>query len=833
MSKPISILTFLKVLKLSVLSLPSMVKFSMSSTHCSRLFITFVGLVSASICHAENNLDADSKIGSSVRSKQPLSFNADVRPLLSNHCFFCHGPDAENRQADLRLDVEDEVDLEEILARIESTDEGDMMPPPDAHKPLNADQIAVLKRWISEGGKYEAHWSFESLEPQTTPRVAIPDWNENYIDRFVLSKLQQNELQPSESADRRTLLRRLSFDLTGLPPTRTDIAAFLGEDSPTAYEDQVDRLLASDYYGQHMARYWLDLVRFADTNGLHHDHYREMTPYRDWVIDAFNDNLPFDKFTHWQIAGDLYENPTRDQLIASGFNRLHLIIDVGTALPEESFNRNVVDRVSAVGTAFMGLTLQCASCHDHKYDPITQQDFYQMYAFFNNLDAEPETGHRGGADFRRGLQKPYINLTTPHQESLLRNLRQQNRRLNDDLKFLRAARKDDSGLVAIADQEIQLKNLEQREAKLLDTIPAALIMKERADVRPAHILIRGVYDQYGPEVQRDTPEFLPPLQSDHEVKTRMDLARWLTDPKNPLTARVTVNRIWQQLFGVGLVKTSEDFGAQGESPRYRELLDQLSIDFIESGWDVKKLVRTIVMSRTYRQTSSAATEDFQSDPENRWLARGARYRIDAEMIRDQILSVTGVLNHKMNGKSVKPPQPEGLWKLVTMPSSNPRAFKPSTGPDIYRRSVYTFWKRGLPPPQMTIFDAPNRDSCIARRERTNTPLQALVLMNETEYFRITLNYAAKLLSQPRSTDQMLDRVYETITSQALDDGTREQLQTGLELFREQYQQQPELADEMVSSYLEEGNAVVEASEISAWTMLVHSLLNLDITRTRE
>jgi len=787
-------------------------------------------VVTATICSAQEKNDGP--------REQPLSFNADVRPLLSNHCFFCHGPDEENRQADLRLDVADEADLEGVLARIESTDEYEIMPPPEAHKPMAADQIAILKRWINEGGQYEKHWAFESLNPVEIPSVQAAQWNGNFIDQIVFDRLQQKEMQPSKIADRRTLLRRLSFDLTGLPPTREELQAFISDDSADAYEKQIDRLLGSNRYGEHMARYWLDLVRFADTNGLHHDHYRDMTPYRDWVIDAFNENLPFDDFTHWQIAGDLLENPTRQQLIASGFNRLHLIIDVGTALPEESFNRNVVDRVSAVGTAFMGLTLQCASCHDHKYDPISQHDFYQLYAFFNNVDVEPETGHRGGDDFRRGLQKPYINLTDEDQEHLLKSLDRWIDEANGELRWLEDAKPTDDRLIARADHQLELKSLRQQRSDLLRSIPAALVMKEREEVRPAHILIRGVYDQHGERVQRDTPAFLPPLESENQVKSRLDLARWLTDEQNPLTARVTVNRIWQQFFGVGLVKTSEDFGAQGETPRYQGLLDQLSIEFIKSGWDVKHLVRSIVTSQTYRQTSVAAESDFRTDPENRWLARGSRYRIDAEMVRDQILAVTGMLNDKMKGKSVKPPQPDGLWRLVTMPDSYPRIFQSDAGSEIFRRSVYTFWKRGLPPPQMTIFDAPSRESCIARRERTNTPLQALVLMNETEYFRITLNYAGKLISNNGDADEMLEKVYETITSRPLDDGPREQLRRGLRIFRKEYQQQPELAAEMAERYLNKSsvsknNGVIDAVELSAWTMVIHSLLNLDATRTRE
>ncbi len=455
-------------------------------------------------------------------------------------------------------------------------------------------------------------------------------WSRQAIDQFVAEKWLKSGLRGNPRADERTLIRRVTFDLTGLPPTREEIQEFLEDSSEDAYEHLVERLLATPAYGEHMARYWLDLVRFSDTNGLHHDHLRDMTPYRDWVIRSFNNNLPFDQFIVFQLAGDLLDRPSIDQQIASGFNRLHLIIDRGTALPEESFHRNVVDRVSAVGTAFLGLTLECAVCHDHKYDPIAQRDFYQLYAFFNNFDGEPETGGRGSLDFKRGLQPPYIELPTPQQSQALEQLDHEIGEIsaalaeiddtttagNDSAPQKQQEQKGKSKTPEEPSDTLSMELRAKQDARsaLITTIPAAMIMKERAEVRPAHILVRGEYDHPGDPVERDTPRFLPPLQPAGATPSRLDLATWLVDPSHPLTARVTVNRFWQQLFGVGLVRTSEDFGAQGEAPSHPKLLDYLTVQFVDSSWNVKELMRSIVLSETYRQSSHASEERYRNDP---------------------------------------------------------------------------------------------------------------------------------------------------------------------------------------------------------------------------
>ena len=791
-----------------------------------------------------------------------VSFNRDIRPILSDRCFHCHGPDEEDRKADLRLDVLDSdgstlaalspgnVAESELIRRISSKEIDVVMPPPEAHKKaFSESEIEVFENWIEQGAPYEKFWAFTPVVRPAIPDVENPEWCSNAIDHFILRKLEENQVAPQEVADRRTLLRRLSLDLTGLPPTREEIGDFLEDESDSAYEDAVDRLLNKPQFGEHQARYWLDLVRFADTNGIHHDHYRDLSPYRQWVIQAFNEGLPYDDFVRFQIAGDLFPDATDDQLIASGFNRLHMIIDRGTMLPEESLARNVIDRVTAVGTAFMGLTVGCAVCHDHKYDPITSKDFYQLYAFFNNLDASAETGGRSGNDFKRGLQPPYIELPSAEQEKFRLEISERRAELNrqiesikNTLKTLDAAEagtnEDQARETQLAREEgeAELKQLEDQSKQLraendaLDLlIPAAMVMRERQEKRPAYLMIRGAYDNLGAQVQRGTPAFLPSLKrvSDGPAD-RMDLATWLVAPEQPLTARVAVNRFWQQLFGVGIVRTSEDLGAQGEWPSHPDLLDYLASGFIDSGWNVRSLFKQMVMSKAYRQRSDAGPEAFKRDPDNRLIARGSRYRLDAEVIRDQFLYASGLMNAEIGGKSVKPPQPLGLWKSVALPSSYPNQFVADEGDKVYRRSVYTFWKRGMPPPQMTILNAPTREDCTARRERTNTPLQALLLMNETQCMEAARQLAIKSLEVEK--EKRIAFLYETITGRVPDESEMNQLVSATEYFESFYRSNPDLAIQLNQNV---ANVSHESHEVAAWTMLVNTLFNLDITKTRS
>ena len=782
---------------------------------------------------------------------EKVSFNQDVFPILSDRCFACHGPDSHDRKANLRLDQADGVDGayrthdgvtaikpgsikdSELWYRITTDDADDLMPPSKANKKsLSKEEQAVIKSWIEAGAPYERFWAFVPAKKPEIPKVKDSSWSKFPIDRLVLAQLDSLNLQPSPDADKRTLVRRVTFDLTGLPPTREEIEAFLADDRPQAHEVLVDRLLAKKQYGEHLARYWLDLVRFADTNGMHKDFYRNLIAYRDWVIRAFNENLGYDDFVRYQLAGDLFSKPTSDQLVASGFNRLHLIIDRGTALPEESFFKNVIDRVTAVGTTFMGMTVHCATCHDHKYDPLTQKDFYSLFAFFNNIDAAPETSGRP----RDGLQPPFAAVGTPEQH---KNLEQFDKQLTESDKGIKELKKKIAGEKEANQKKVLSKELQTvtgqynalkgKRDRLDREIPRAMVMKERNQVRPTHVRIRGEYDALGELVTRNTPKFLPAMKKVGEIATRMNLAEWFVDPENPLTARVAVNRFWQQFFGTGLVKTSEDIGAQGEVPSHPELLDHLTVSFIESGWDVKALIKQIVLSRTYRQSSVSISEQFVKDPENRNLARGSRYRMDAEMIRDQILATSGLLVNTMNGKSVKPPQPDGLWKSVTMIGER---FRADAGDSIYRRSLYTYWKRGMPPPQMTILNAPIRDACVARRERTNTPTQALLLLNEGEYLKAARSLAQKAF-EAEATDgsRRLAFAYETVTSKLPDEKERQVLDDLARNLQKNYLEQPALADAICNG-LNLGDAEKKA-QLAAWTVLVNALYNLDITKTRE
>ncbi|WP_442512236.1 DUF1553 domain-containing protein [Novipirellula sp. SH528] len=831
-----------------------------------------------------------------------VTFDRDIRPLLSSRCFACHGPDAESREAGLRLDQAhgDEgaigiaiepgsIDDSELWNRITTDDESMRMPPADSHlKPFSKKEQQLIRAWIESGADYEDFWAFAPPQRPKTPVVKYKHWSEQPIDLFVLRKLEANGMSPAEEADPRTLVRRVTFDLTGLPPTRDEVRHFAlaySRSPEVAWEKLIDDLISRPQYGEHMARYWLDLVRFADTNGMHKDFYRNHVAYRDWVIRAFNENLRHDDFLRYQLAGDLYPEPTKDQWIASGFHRLHLIIDRGTALPEESHVKNVLDRVTSVGTAFMGLTVQCAQCHDHKFDPITQKDFFSLYSFFNNIDAEPETNPRKTV---AGLQEPIVRFPTEKQQAELKRLDAQLAQCNDQLQGVIASieslakqtkseastdaekeesvvgakatgdkpaehkptevepdkdepngdntakqdhgKRDDGGLAKLNKEknalEKRIKELNRQRDTIERSVEKVMVMKERGDVRETFILVRGQYDAPGEKVERDVPGFLPPLKKSADVASRMDLAEWFVAPENPLTARVAVNRFFQSFFGVGLVKTSEDFGNQGEVPSHPELLDELAVSFIESGWDVKALVKQIAMSKTYRQASSATPEQFKADPGNRQLARGPRYRLDAEMIRDQILTTSGLLSTKMHGPSVKPPQPDGLWQAVSMTGER---YVADSGESIYRRSIYTFWKRAMPPPQMTILNAPIRDACIARRERTNTPSQALLLLNESEYLMAARHLAQATLAEP--TQQRLQFAWETVTAKLPDAEESEIIENLLNDLTDLYQNHPDLANDLCRDLAID--APEAKAELAAWTVVCNTLYNLDITKTKD
>jgi hypothetical protein len=1016
--------------------------------------------------------------------KTPLSFNEHIRPILSDKCFFCHGFDAKHREADRRLDsaegayaVKDGVqaikpgDLEgsDAWTRITSKDKDEVMPPPKSHKPLTDAEKSTLKRWIEEGATYQKHWAFEPPVKHDPPKVDGYRIN-NPIDSFIADRLRREKLTMTGEADRETLIRRVSFALTGLPPTIKEVDDFLGDNGSGAYERMVDRYLASPRYGEEMARLWLDVARYADTHGLHLDNERQMWAYRDWVVRAFNDNLPFDQFTILQLAGDLLPNPTRDQLIATGFNRCNVSTSEGGSINEEYIFRYAVDRASTTVTTWMGLTGGCAVCHDHKYDPISTKEFYSIYAFFHS-NADP------AMDGNALLTKPTLKLATPEQEQKLNGYdtklgafrdqiyaklteityadpatmdppppvkeseiilieddfpagaKPQNndgtppamwvtaaeggqvlsgqralkrtatelaqdyysegaapievpigarfffnvyldpadppeavmiqfhlgtwdhravwgnadlipygtlktpgrfragdlpeaskwRRLEVDASDIglnpgdkvtgvaftlhggtayfdqmgvvsrddagadpnqsylawqkRGKGKDTQGLPPeinklrkegpkpdrkpekekeLADYYLQYvctltkqafspilseRDKLQKERDDFDkAIPQTFIWNDLGSPRDSFVMVRGQYDKPGDKVEPATPAILPPLKKANAEgrATRLDLARWLVSPEHPLTARVTVNRFWQQFFGTGLVKTTFDFGSQGEVPSHPALLDWLAVSFREEGWDVKKLVKGMVTSATFRAASKTTPDLLKIDPENRLYAHGPRFRLDAEQLRDNALAVSGLLNLEMGGKSVRIYQPPNIWEPVGFVGSNTRDYRQDKGDALYRRSLYCFLKRTAPPPFMSNFDAPNREQSCSRRERSNTPLQALQLMNDVQHFEAARALAERIIIDGGSSPK--DRItfaYRAVLSRRPDAEELNIVTAALEKHLARFNQDAEAAKKVISNGESKPRENLPPAEVAAWTLVANLILNLDETVTRN
>ena len=1028
----------------------------------------------------------------------PVVFEHDIRPLLSDNCFECHGPDEESRQSGLRLDrrqnaltesesvqiaiVPGDPDGSELLRRIESNDADIRMPPVDSGKELTPEQIELIRRWIEQGADWNEHWAFVPPTAATPPRVKNEDRVLNDIDRFVFRRLEREGLNPSPEADRGRLLRRVTLDLTGLPPTATELTAFLADESPDAYERAVDRLLHSPHYGERMALEWMDVARYADTHGYLFDGQRFMWRWRDYVINAFNDNMPFDRFTTEQLAGDLLPNATLDQQIASGFNRNHIINGELGTVPAEFVVENIADRVNTTSTVWMGLTMQCARCHDHKYDPVTQREYYQLYAFFDNTgergmdglfnNAEPKIkaptfeqeqrrsdldrrlkqinaamksllsdiqaaqsaweeatrqpfedvtdglvshwtmdGHardinNGDAGDQAGAGTPFaagvigkaavfaglntIKVTNPKpvsadlpftfsawikfskllgQRSIMTRMpegtepgRGYSFQIHDGRLYLSlvhsypgsaievetettipkdqwqqvAATYDGSGkasgvslyiegrkqpLHVISDSlsgpidnknilefgdgapnarafgqmddlrvysrrlsDIEIVNLpgvslqsllavgpadrtpeintrilrvflnnvgapewrttwETQQQLLLaqkqldDEIPTVMVMRELNKPNETRMLMRGAYDQPGDSVHAATPRFLPPMNNELPMD-RAGLAQWLTSPNHPLTARVTVNRYWQMYFGNGLVNTAEDFGSQGTPPTHPELLDWLAVRFMETGWDIRELQRLIVTSATYRQSSRVSPEVVARDPENRLLARGPRFRLNAEFIRDQALAVSGLLVNEIGGASVKPYQPDGIWKDgVVDPTGNrwtAQFYRQDSGDKLYRRSMYTYWKRNAPPPTMSLFDAPERERCVVKRNRSNTPLQALALMNDPTFVEASRQLAERMLNEGGSdAESRIQYAFRLLTCRELTEAETQPLLRLYDRQRARFARDPA----RVESLLNVGESPVDTSldpvEMAACTAVASVLLNLDETVTRN
>ena len=1016
---------------------------------------------------------------SAARGDEPVEFNRDIRPILAENCFACHGFDAKARKAKLRLDTPEgayaerkgivpitpgDAEASEVWLRIASDDSDVMMPPPSSKKSLTAAQKKLLRTWIVQGAKYQKHWSFEPILRPAVPEFRNPKAEiRNEIDRFILARLQKEGLKANAEADRGTLVRRVSFALTGLPPALKEVDEFLADHSPNAYEKMVDRYLSTPRFGEEMARHWLDVARYADTHGLHLDNEREMWAYRDWVLKAFNQNLPFDQFAKWQVAGDLLPNPTNDQLTATGFNRCNVTTGEGGSIAEEWVYRNAVDRASTFASAFLGLTAGCAVCHDHKFDPITTKEYYSLYSFFLSAADPPLDGNVS-------TTAPFVKLPTPKQQAALdaavkteaaarkklmraatrakykdpveqknaakrqvadvlfddvlplaatnrnttrnaaswltdpsfgaksgrRVLKQANSFFHQDIitPRLRPYRMPANGTleawvyldplhppVAIAVQlgngkkvrwgtepdetpynskslgtrigpvpkpgewtkltvsaadlalkdgqsianltlqefggiaywdavvlkgesdpasdplesfEVWWKSLGKKSppelpselnklvaggpdkkhelaavAKLRafylafvarpatdeldslqdaweksradheatdDAIPGTMIFRDLGMPREAFVMTRGQYNQPGDKVQPDVPSVLPPLKGVEPGKrpTRLDLANWLVAKENPLTARVAVNRFWQQFFGTGLVKTSADFGTQGGPPSHPELLDWLASEYRDSGWDTKKLVKLMVMSAAFRRDSHHTPEIQAKDPDNRLLARGSRFRLDAEQLRDNVLFVSGLIDLKMGGRGVMTYQPPNIWEPLGYGDSNTRYYLQDHGTSLYRRSIYVFIKRTAPHPFLTNFDAPNREQVCTVRERTNTPLQALQLMNDVQHFEAARALAERVLADGGdTTESRIAYLYRLVLSRRPDAEEALLVAAALEKQRAIFSADPAAARKVVYSGESKPRGLASDIDTAAWTMIANLVLNLDETLNRN
>lgn len=736
-----------------------------------------------------------------------VDFNLHIRPILSDRCFKCHGPDANQRKANLRLDIRENAlaalkdnphgraivpgnaSESEVFRRISSLDTAEVMPPANSNLSLSQQEIALIAKWIDQGAQYKRHWAF--IPPQKTPipETNDEDWPSSEIDRFILAKMDAAGLSPSEEADKERLLKRISLDITGLPPGIKMQEEFLNDDRADAYEKMVDKLLSQPQYGEKMAVYWMDIARYADSHGYQDDGYRTMWPWRDWVIHAFNKNYPYDQFVTWQLAGDLLPNPTKEQLLATGFNRNHKITQEGGIIQEEYRIEYVTDRTNTFGKAFLALTFECAHCHDHKYDPISQKAYYSTFAFFNQV---PEKGLVGDITLASLADPPRIKITS--------------KEIRDILTFINKK----------------------------DTAPVqVMVMRDSSWRRPTYILKRGVYDAHGEAVTMDLPEAILPFDSMQYGANRLGLAKWLFDKRNPLTARVFVNRMWQEFFGRGLVKTSGDFGMQGEMPSHPELLDWLAIDFINNGWNVKRLVKQIVMSSTYRQSSVVTADKLAIDPENILLSRGPRIRMSAETVRDVALASSGLLVDEIGGPSVKIYQPKGIWEQSTSGRGILAHYVQDHGDKLYRRGLYNFIKRTVPPPGMLVFDASNRDQCEVKRLRTNTPLQALIMMNDPSMLEASRVFAERLMKENVSDEERIERAFRSIVCRVARPEEISILKNYFDEEKKKFSTSNEQAKALISVGEYPSANIPDVASLAALMQVVHTIYNMEesITKT--
>lgn len=668
-----------------------------------------------------------------------LSYNFHIRPILSDKCFACHGPDANKQEAGLRLDlaeaaysalkespgkfaiIPNDINGSELYHRIVSADPNELMPPPESNLSLTESEIDLIKRWIEQGAKYEPHWAFLSPKKGALPKVKNEDWPKNEIDYFTLAKMNKLGLDPNDQAEKHELLKRVSLDLTGLPPTPEMIGDFEKDNRPEAYEKAVDKIMNLPTFGEKMAVLWMDISRYSDSYGYQDDNIRTQWPYRDWVIHSFNKNLPYDQFITWQLAGDMLPNATKEQILATAFNRNHKYTEEGGVIPEEYRVEYVLDKSNTFSKGILGITMECAQCHDHKYDPISQKNFYEMFAFFNNT---PEKGYEGDVSQSKPAKTPILWI--------------ERNDINELLSFIN----------------------HQDTSKLMVSV-----MDELDTLRTTYILNRGLYDARTTPVSPNTPERIFSFP-DNLPKNRLGLAQWTVDKKNPLTARVFVNLMWQEIFGIGIVKSTGDFGMQGDLPSHPDLLDWLAVDFMENDWDVKRLLKKIMTSSTYMQSSKITKKHLNTDPDNIYLARSPRLRLPAENIRDMVLASSGLLVPEIGGPSVKPYQPEGLWEAATSGRGELKTYKQDTGEKLYRRGLYTFIKLTSPPPMPIIFDGSNRDQCEVNRGRTNTPLQALVMMNDPLVMEASRVLASQLTAIDSKPEAAIEEAFKRILCRA-------------------------------------------------------------------
>ncbi|SDD05923.1 Planctomycete cytochrome C [Algoriphagus faecimaris] len=697
--------------------------------------VLFIAVCIFSSCEKEKNNEPDILIES-----EQISYNFHIRPILSDKCFACHGPDANKRESNLRLDqaesayqaleespgkfaiVSGEPNNSELYHRIISEDPSEQMPPPNSNLTLSDLEINLIKKWIAQGAKYEPHWAF--VKPQKNVPDIQSEWAKNPIDIFIEQALKQQGLSPNPKAKPHELIKRASLDLIGLPPSPEILGRLDEFNGEIGYEQYLDYLLEQDSYGEKLAVLWMDISRYADSYGYQDDNIRSQWPYRDWVIHAFNQNLPYDQFLTWQLAGDLLPDANKEQILATAFNRNHKYTEEGGVIDEEYRVEYVLDKTNTFSKGVLGITMECAQCHDHKYDPFSQKEYFELYAFFNN---SPEKGYEGDVSISKPAKTPILWIDQKDTDELL--------------------------------QFINHKDTTSLSVSVMGEL-------DKSESRTTYILDRGMYDSPAEKVSPSTPASIFEFPEEFE-KNRLGLANWTTHPDNPLTARVFVNLIWQEIFGMGIVKSAGDFGMQGDLPTHPELLDWLAVDFMENGWDIKRLLKLILSSATYQQSAKITKEHLEKDPDNLYLARAPRLRLTAEHIQDLILASSGLLHHEIGGPSVKPYQPAGIWESASSGRGELATYIQDNGKDLYRRGLYNFIKLTVPPPKAIIFDSSNRDRCELSRGRTNTPLQALVMMNDPMILEASRVMAAQVFDKEQTVEEALDQAFKRILCRSM------------------------------------------------------------------